>query len=228
MILELLPSIILGFSLGLVHALDADHVMAVSALSNQKPSFFRTLSFSTNWALGHGGVLLVSGMLLFGLGVSIPEKFQYFAELSVGFLLIGIGFYTFWQFKQRTLSVSMHKHGDIEHSHWHEQQHIELNNEKLAKDAHVPIMVGSIHGLAGSAPALALIPVASQGNMSVVIGYLLVFSFGVMLSMVLFGLGLGSVQKLLSESCKRIHYWSQRFIALASMLVGFVWLYKAI
>lgn len=226
--IELVPLLIMGFSLGLVHALDADHVMAVSALSNQKPSFTRTLSFSANWALGHGGVLLASGLLLFGLGIAIPEKFQYFAELSVGFLLIGIGLYTFWQFKEKSISVTRHAHGDIEHSHWHDHQHIEKNIEKSVKSEHVPIMVGSLHGLAGSAPALALIPLASQGDIYAVIGYLLVFSTGVMLSMVLFGLGLGSVQKWLSLRCKRIDYWSQRFIALASTVVGCLWLYKAI
>jgi len=225
MLVEILPLLILGFSLGLVHALDADHVMAVSALSNQKPNFIRTLSFSAHWALGHGGVLLVSGLLLFGLGISIPSEFQYVAELSVGFMLIGIGLYTFWQFKEKSISVTHHVHGDIEHSHWHDKKHTDKNIEK---SEHVPVMVGCLHGLAGSAPALALIPIASQGNISTVIGYLFVFSSGVMLSMVLFGLGLGSAQKWLSTRFKRVHYWSQRFIALASTVVGFLWLYKAI
>ena len=95
MILEILPLIFLGFSLGLMHALDADHVMAVTALSNQKPSFLKTLWFSANWAIGHGGVLLISGVLLFGLGLSIPTSLQYFSELSVGLLLIAIGLYSF-------------------------------------------------------------------------------------------------------------------------------------
>jgi len=228
MLLELFPLIILGFSLGLMHALDADHVMAVSALSNQKPSFLRTLWFSGNWAVGHGGILLISGVLLFGLGVSIPESLQYLAEVSVGILLIIIGLYTFWQFREQKLSMTIHQHGDIEHSHWHDNQHTEQADKKSIEDSHVPIMVGSLHGLAGSAPALALIPAAGQGNISTVIAYLLVFSFGVMLSMMVFGLGLGSIQRFLNTSHKKVQYWSQRFIAALSTIVGIVWLAKAI
>jgi len=227
MILEILPLIFLGFSLGLMHALDADHVMAVTALSNQKPSFLKTLWFSANWAIGHGGVLLISGVLLFGLGLSIPASLQYFSELSVGLLLIAIGLYSFWQFKQQKLSMTVHHHGDIQHSHWHDKQHLENATLKPTKDTHLPIMVGSLHGLAGSAPALALIPVASQGQMSTVIIYLLVFSVGVMLSMMLFGLGLGSMQNFLKKNHQRAQYWSQLFIASTSMLVGCFWLYKA-
>jgi len=227
MIIEILPLILLGFSLGLMHALDADHVMAVTALSNQKPSFFKTLWFSANWAIGHGGVLLISGVVLFGLGISIPTPLQYFAELSVGLLLIGVGLYTFWQFKQQKLRMTVHHHGDIEHSHWHDTQHLENAELKPTQETHLPIMVGSLHGLAGSAPALALIPVASQGEMSTVIVYLLVFSLGVMLSMMLFGLGLGSIQGFLKKGHQRAQYWSQRFIATTSTLVGCFWLYKA-
>ena len=228
MLIELFPLIILGFSLGLMHALDADHVMAVSALSNQKPSFFRTLWFSANWAVGHGGILLLSGALLFGLGISIPDSLQYLAEAIVGLLLIAIGLFSFWQFKQQKLHMTVHSHGNIKHSHWHDAQHIENAKQKPTKEAHVPIMVGSLHGLAGSAPALALIPAASQGQMSTVVTYLLVFSLGVMLSMMVFGLGLGSFQRFLNKSHQKAQYWMQRFVASLSTIIGFVWLAKAI
>ena len=80
-----------GFTLGLLHAFDADHVMAVSALSTEKPSVKRTLRFSANWALGHSGVLIASGLLLFGLGLSLPEPLQIAAEASVGIMLIALG-----------------------------------------------------------------------------------------------------------------------------------------
>ena len=227
MIIEILPLILIGFSLGLMHALDADHVMAVTALSSQKPSFLRTLWFSANWAIGHGSVLLISGILLFGLGLSIPASLQYLAELSVGLLLIAIGLYSFWQFKQKKLSMTVHHHGDVQHSHWHDKQHLENSEVKPTKDTHLPIMVGTLHGLAGSAPALALIPAASHGQLSTIILYLLVFSIGVMLSMMVFGLGLGSIQGLLKKNHQRAQYCSQLFIAFTSMIVGCFWLYKA-
>jgi len=228
MILELLPLIFLGFGLGLLHALDADHVMAVSALSNQRPSLRQTILFSANWALGHGGVLLIAGGLLFGLGIAIPETLQRAAEMSVGVVLIALGLYLFWQFRQSAITVSEHSHGDITHSHLHDQAHTKDHTKPANKGTHLPVMVGMLHGLAGSAPALALIPLAGQGDMLVVISYLLCFSLGVMLSMMLFGLGLGSVQKILVEHSQRLFQGSRAIVALTSTVLGSVWLFQAI
>ena len=63
MAIEMFSLLLTGLGLGLLHALDADHVMAVSALSNRKPSLQRTLKFSANWAIGHGSVLIMLGLL---------------------------------------------------------------------------------------------------------------------------------------------------------------------
>ena len=228
MFVEQLPLIFLGFSLGLMHALDADHVMAVSTLSNQKPSLRRTVLFSANWAIGHGGVLVLSGLLLFGLGIALPESLIHLAEMSVGALLIFLGLFSFWQFKKQKLSLSSHRHGDIEHQHWHEHSHTEKTDAAPTKDGHVPVMVGVLHGLAGSAPALALIPAIGQSELSVVIGYLMMFSLGVMLSMMAFGLGFGGLQRLLKARYDLLFYWSRRVIALSSTVLGCFWLYQAI
>lgn len=228
MIFELLPLILLGFSLGLLHALDADHVMAVSALSNQRPSLRQTLYFSANWALGHGGVLLIAGGLLFGLGIAIPQALQQVAEMTVGVVLIALGLYLFWQFRQRAITASTHRHGDITHSHLHDQAHTADQAKAASKKAHLPVMVGMLHGLAGSAPALALIPLAGQGDMTTVISYLLCFSLGVMLSMMIFGLGLGSLQQALIKRSQRLFQWSRGLVALTSTLLGTIWFYQAL
>ena len=65
-----------GFSLGFMHALDADHVMAVSSLSNKRPGLTKMLRFCAHWALGHGSILLLCGVILFGLGWQIPSVLQ--------------------------------------------------------------------------------------------------------------------------------------------------------
>ena len=91
MLADMLPMLLLGGGLGLVHAFDADHVMAVSALSAEKPGIKRTFFYSSHWALGHSGVLLGLGFLLLLFGFSLPDNFVYLAELAVGVLLIGLG-----------------------------------------------------------------------------------------------------------------------------------------
>ncbi len=225
-----------GFTLGLMHAFDADHVMAVSALSSRKPGFLRTLKFSANWALGHGGVLIVAGLLLFGVGLHIPEQLQYLAEASVGVMLIGLGLVCFWRFRQQRLRLQththVHRHGEVVHTHWHLEDHAESKAENSAalkgRDNHAPVMVGMLHGLAGSAPALALVPAVAQGQLWVAMMYLLLFSGGVMLSMLLFGSGLGAVQTQLQKKSARLFVVTRYLIATASVCLGGFWLAQAV
>ncbi|OZG72699.1 hypothetical protein BTA51_14320 [Hahella sp. CCB-MM4] len=196
-----------GFSLGFIHALDPDHVMAVSALSSEKAGVRRTLKYCASWALGHGGVLLACGLLLFGLGFRLPEPLQISAEASVGVLLIAIGMMCFYR----------HRHGARPSHH-----------EPRPGGRKAPLLVGMLHGLAGSASALALVPVITQGQLSVAIAYILVFSMGVLLSMLCFGLGLGAIQVKLKTLSERLFRWNQYLIASASVVLGSYWLSQAV
>jgi len=218
-----------GFSLGLVHALDADHVMAVSALSNRKKvSFLTTISYCLKWALGHGAVLMLVGLLFFGLGFELPESLLSVAEASVGVLLIVIGVFCLVRIRKQKLRLHVHQHGDVTHTHWLVQGDSKSKNH----EAHTPTMVGMLHGLAGSAPALALVPLVSQGAASEQLGlavvYLIVFSLGVLLAMALFGLGLGFAQQKLQAFNTRFFQWSQYLIATGSIVLGSFWLSQSI
>ncbi|NRB38447.1 MAG: urease accessory protein [Pseudomonadales bacterium] len=243
MLVDFLPVIFVGFGLGLMHALDADHIMAVSTLSNTKPGLKRTLFYSANWAAGHGLVLLVSGFLLFAFGLMIPESLQQFAEAGVGVLLIGLGLSCFWQFRKEKLKLQPHSHGEMVHTHWHEDGHegrheesgahsstqdIPQNQPLKKDDLHKPVFVGLLHGLAGSAPALALIPAVGQGQVSLALAYLALFSIGVMLSMVIFGLGFANVQGFLQRRNPWVFEASRRLLATSSIVFGGYWLSQAI
>jgi nickel/cobalt exporter len=233
MTIEMLSLLVTGLGLGLLHALDADHVMAVSALSNRKPSLKRTLKFSANWAVGHGSVLIILGLLFFGLGIALPESIQQLAESSVGVLLIGLGLACFWQFHKEKVVLNKHTHehsdGSIEHTHLHVHDHDKkLENSQQVKEAHTPVMVGVLHGLAGSAPALALIPAMMQTSLLEAMGYLVLFSAGVLFSMVTFGLSFGFVQKKLQQKSIKVFNWSRKVIASAAVGIGFYWLSQAV
>lgn len=219
-----------GFALGLMHALDADHVMAVSTMSNARPGFWRALRFSSHWALGHAGVLMGCGLLLFGLGLSIPESLQHWAEAGVGVLLIVLGFLCFWRFHCERVRLKAHSHGDVVHTHWHvEGKGKRHGGEDTHADSnHAPVMVGMLHGLAGSAPALALVPVAADGEWATGLLYLGIFSLGVMLSMLFFATGFAALQKLLQEKYQAIFQWHRYAIAAFSVILGSFWLQQAI
>lgn len=220
--------LIVGFGLGLMHALDADHVMAVSTLSSRKPGFWRTLRFCSHWAAGHGLVILLIAALLFGIGVQVPPALQHLAEMSVGVLLIVLGLFCLWQFRRQKLRVSMHSHGDVVHTHVHDTEHGDTSEaaSQTGKitDKHTPAMVGMLHGLAGSAPAMALVPSIANGQLSYALIYLSVFSLGVAIAMVVFGLGLGAVQQFLREHYQRLFMLSRYIIAIGSVVLGCFWL----
>ncbi|MFT5220457.1 MAG: nickel/cobalt exporter [Planctomycetota bacterium] len=230
MISEGLALITVGFTLGLVHALDADHVMAVSALGNTRPGIWRMLRFSANWALGHGGVIVVSGVLLFAFGVGIPAAMVQVAEIMVGLFLIGMGLLCFYRFRRESIRLSEHRHGSVVHRHWHVEDESSHQQNSVAdrKRGHAPVMVGIMHGFAGSAPALALVPVVAQGNIWSALGYLLLFSLGVTLAMLAFGLGFGATQQLLQQRFVALFNYFRHSIAGASILVGGYWLSQAL
>jgi sulfite exporter TauE/SafE len=215
-----------GFSLGLLHALDADHVMAVSTLSTRKPGLLNSFKHSAHWALGHAAMLVMIGLMLFGLGVHIPETFQHLAEASVGVLLMVMGIWCLWHFKKNPLQLKVHRHGDIVHSHLCLADDENSDHQKSAK--HAPMFIGMLHGLAGSAPALALVPIVMQGQLSVALVYLTVFSLGVLISMVMFGAALGQLQVKLQNFNIKIYQVSRYLIASASVVLGGVWLSQSL
>jgi nickel/cobalt exporter len=223
MLAEALPLLLLGFGLGLMHALDADHIMAISTLSNYQPGLKKTLFHSLHWAIGHGGVLLVSGLLLFGLGVSIPESLQQLAEMSVGVLLIVLGLLCFVQFRREKIRLEIHTHNDIVHTHWHDN-----SDDHNRNNIHKPVFIGVLHGLAGSAPALALFPAVASGQFFSAMIYLLLFSLGVMLSMLAFGLGFAHVQRFLNNRYQQVFQFSRHFLAFSSIGFGSYWLAQTV
>lgn len=230
-LIEMLPVLAIGFGLGFLHALDADHVMAVSTLSNQRTGVRRTIFFSANWAIGHGLTLLTVGLLLFGIGYAVPESLVWIAEKSVGLLLIFLGLLCFWQFRKDKLGITEHSHGDIVHRHIHAEDHLHSKDQpesgdkiKPVKEQHKPVFVGILHGLAGSAPALALVPAVAEGQLKLAIAYLLIFSLGVMLSMLFFGLGFAYFQQFLHQRFERLFDLNRRLIAFVAIALGAYWL----
>ncbi len=195
-----------GLLLGVVHAFDPDHVVTLSTISSEKPDIRRTLRYCFSWAMGHGFVLLACGLCLFGLGFKLPELLQQSAEVSVGFLLIGLGLFGLWKLHHRVHSKSKGSSSGFRERKWY-----------------FTALIGMLHGLAGSAAALALVPVVSQ-QLSSALFYLLVFSLGVMLAMLVFGLGFSLSLCKLQRSYYRMVHINQGVMASGSVLLGGYWL----
>jgi nickel/cobalt exporter len=221
------PSILtllsLAFGLGLLHALDADHIMAVSGLAARRPSLRNSLRFCARWAVGHGLTLLLIGSAVLMLGMAIPERLSAVAEALVGAVLIAIGLWVLWNLRCSRAHLHFHDHDNLPpHAHWHgHHQHATQHDADKHQHQHSAVFVGVLHGTAGSAPLLALIPLASLGHSPWLgMAYLALFSLGVLLAMFLFGGLLGSSFDWLSRRGDNVLRVTRACVATSSMVFG--------
>ncbi|MCR9093888.1 MAG: sulfite exporter TauE/SafE family protein [bacterium] len=194
----------LAFALGLVHAFDADHVMALSVLASEPDERRGGLRAGLRWALGHGAVLLAIGALLFVFGWALPEAGRVAAERLVGVVMIGLGLAVFWRLARRDTHLHFHRHDGIPpHAHWHVHAARSPHpGPEAHQHEHTASLVGALHGLAGSAPVLALLPASARSPLAG-LAYLLLFSLGVGLAMALASGLLGTLVSNLARRQQR-------------------------
>jgi ABC-type nickel/cobalt efflux system permease component RcnA len=200
--------IALGFVLGMRHATDPDHVVAVTTIVSRERTMRHAALIGALWGLGHTITILAvgSGIILFKL--TIPPRLGLSMELAAGLMLILLGVLNLTGLLRRAIEwLTIRRLGPGAHSHfllgrWMVHTHDE-EGEPVFVDSvsilgwttqpwrrlglfHVlrPLVVGIVHGLAGSA-AVALLVLTAIGRPSWAIGYLLIFGLGTVAGMVL-------------------------------------------
>ena len=168
----------LGFVLGLRHALDADHLAALSTVLAERPTVQASATIGFFWGLGHTLMLLCVGIALLAFNLTIPETLASLFEFAVGVMLVGLGL---------LLARRMYREQWHLHAHDHEgHPHVHLHSHHLQPDhAHGhwyqgalrPLLIGMVHGLAGSA-ALMLIVLSTVTGIGQGIGYIVIFGIG--------------------------------------------------
>ena len=219
-ILDTFSLLALAFGLGLLHALDADHVMAVTGLAATQSKTEQCLRFCRQWALGHGAAMLLIGSAVVLLGLAIPESLSAHAESLVGAVLIGLALWVFYDLYRRRLHLQFHQHGELpQHAHWL-QKNTSSHSGKPHGDDHSALLVGLLHGTAGAAPFLLLLPLSSQISPFVSFGYILIFCTGVVCAMLLFGGLLGHLYDFLGRHGARMINGLRAVVALSSLAFG--------
>ncbi len=190
----------LGFLLGLKHATDADHVVAVTTIVSQQRKLRHAALVGITWGIGHTFMIIVVGIFIILLHVTIPHKAQLVFELIVAIALVVLGLLNLTGVMQRLLSgfsgvhSHLHRHDAI-HIHVHQHQagldHTPKHEQVTEFIEHFgifhllrPLIIGIIHGLAGSA-AVALLILGSISDQQVAILYLGIFGVGTIIGMML-------------------------------------------
>lgn len=196
----------LGFILGLRHALDADHVAAVAALGEARDGFRRALVNGLSWGIGHAVAIGAAGGLALALRSAVPEGLAVVFELAAALMLVLLGALALRGALRDRLHAHEHRHGDVTHAHlhFHAARHAVAAGDPLAvrgataphphqhpvRFALRPFLVGTVHGLAGSA-ALALLVLATVPTILAGCLYLFLFGAGTTVGMTLMSLALG-------------------------------------
>jgi ABC-type nickel/cobalt efflux system permease component RcnA len=205
--------------LGSLHAFEADHLAAVTAFAVHKPEPRSSMRFGFQWALGHGTSILLAGALLIFVGLRIPESATNVMDRLVGIALIGLGTWTAWA--TRRLHAHAHRHDGVTHVHLH--SHIAQRGHD---HAHAPTFMGLLHGLAGAAPAVALVPLAMFHSAWSGLSYLLLFAVGTAASMSVYALFAG----YFAGRAARFAAWVGRVIGQCAgwgtVAVGIFWLLR--
>jgi ABC-type nickel/cobalt efflux system permease component RcnA len=178
----------LGFLLGMQHALEADHIAAVSSIAARRTDVGDIVKHGLTWGLGHTLTLFAFAGAAILLGHAIPEAMARPMETAVGVMLVGLGAHVLWRLWRDR--VHFHRHGHSDGTvHFHAHSHAgEAAAHARAAHAHEhgfrwrTLLVGLMHGMAGSA-ALLLLAVSQASSPAIGLGYVALFGIGSMIGM---------------------------------------------
>ena len=178
----------LGFLLGMQHALEADHIAAVSSIAARRSHVGDIVKHGLTWGLGHTLTLFVFAGTAILLGHAIPESLSRPIETAVGIMLVGLGAHVLWRLWRDGVHFHSHGHGDgTVHIHAHSHAGETAPHRRYAH-SHVhgfrwrTLLIGLMHGMAGSA-ALLVLTVSQASSPALGLGYVVLFGVGSMIGM---------------------------------------------
>jgi sulfite exporter TauE/SafE len=169
--------LLIGFVLGLQHAVEADHLAAVSTIVSEKKNLWTASLVGGMWGIGHTIALFAVGALVIFLKLQISDSIETKLEALVGVMLVVLGLNALRKLlTAEKIHVHTHEHGAREHVHIHSHapEQAEASHHRFSPRS---IAIGMVHGLAGSA-ALMLLVVPTIPAPALALVYILIFGIG--------------------------------------------------
>jgi len=194
--------------LGAIHALEVDHMVAINAFLGNRPRVGVAVGFGMRWGMGHAAVVMAAGVVLLAL--------------------MGLGSWSAWN------AHRLHVHTPVEHeghAHLHahapaQHPHSHRHADPSRRHRHLSTIVGAIHGLAGTASVVALVPVTLMPGVTASVMYLGAFGLGTVVAMSTYaGIAAAAVARVKTMVLSRTIAWGT---AAASGLVGWWWVVRAV
>lgn len=215
----------LGLVLGLRHALDPDHIVAVSTIVSESKSVRRSSLVGTFWGLGHTLSLLSAGVLVIALKVQIPDRVALWMEFAVALMLVLLGLKAMLK-SLRGWRVHVHRHAHDGSSHVHAHLHgpgegHTHRHRHLVRSGARAFTVGLVHGMAGSATLMILV-LATIPSVIAGLVYVAVFGLGSVGGMFLMSSLIGLPFMLTRKRFTLLGQGLQVMVGLFSLAFGLV------
>lgn len=224
-----------AFILGFLHALEIDHIVAVTAFVATRPALAGAVQFGLRWGLGHSAAVLAAGAILLLSGLRWSARYDAWGEAVVGVMLVAVGL---WAIRTaRRLHAHppaehgnhghLHAHapGDAPHDHPHQHGAPATGRHSHRRGITV---VGLVHGLAGTSAVVALVPVTMVDRTAIGIGYLLTFGAGTILAMALFAMVAAMAMRTAAARSLALGRRMGGAAGVAGIAVGAWWILRAL
>ena len=210
----------LGLTLGIKHALDADHVVALSTMvSDHKHHPLKAATVGVLWGLGHTITLFLVGLGVIVFKITIPVRLSLSFEFTVGILLVLLGIQTLRKYKRRRIHIHSHHHDGQQHSHFHAHETNSSHKHGHSIFRYKSLLIGMVHGLAGSAALMLLVLGTIQSSWQG-IAYILVFGAGSIVGMLVVSTLISLPFVVSAERFKSFNHKIQLLAGIMSIALG--------
>jgi len=210
----------LGFVSGMRHALDPDHVVAVSTIVAEHKDIWRSSRLGAFWGFGHMVTLAAVGLLVLTFKLTIPDRLALGFELAVGVMLVILGLQVLVRFARDRFHIHAHEHGGERHIHLHSHRHGPDHQHAHGwRPEWRSLVIGMVHGMAGSA-ALTVLVLSSLRSLLQGALYLATFGVGSIVGMMLISALIGSPFAYTAWRFERANRALRVLAGLASLGIG--------
>ncbi|WP_112179978.1 MULTISPECIES: urease accessory protein UreH [Paraliobacillus] len=192
----------LGFILGIKHAIEPDHVIAVSTIASRSKKVLRSSLAGVFWGIGHTATLFIVGLIFILMKGEISTPWMMSLELLVGLMLVYLGFTT-------VISYRYHSH------------HVQKSDKNSFRKS---MLIGLVHGLAGSG-AMILLTMSTVDNVWLASGYIIIFGVGTVIGMLLFTTLIG-IPFVVSKNKQYLNKVLTQLTGGISVLFGIYYIYN--
>lgn len=221
----------MGLMLGMLHALEPDHIAAVTAMFQDKKGKRSLISRALFWAMGHGLALLIICSIAVGLGVHISDRFTQSGEALIGLIIVGLGIQVLWRLRKNKVHAHVHEHGGNKHIHFHQHEPKIIHSDATAHEHSHKVwsmpsaknikamVIGLVHGTAGSGGVMVLIMASTQSYLHS-LEYLICFAIGTLAGMGLISVALSWPLALALNSAFWVRQIAIAMIGTCAILIG--------